>query len=434
VKFFFPDSQDFVDPTFDFLSERRSADRLRSRDDRYAHEVFRRPPFDGLLISKAIVDGVDASGKTAKYSLAQRHRLLRNGVREFFRLDETEGARRLKTMGDCGAFSYVKEAKPPFSVGEVIEFYEGCGFDFGLSVDHVILTFDAALDETFPGLKVVARDCIARQEITLELAADFKRQHKAGKCRFTPVGVAQGWSPASYAKAIRHLQRMGYTRIALGGMVPLRTNDILTVLEAVSKVRKPVVELHLLGVTRTEQVEAFDSYGVTSFDTTSPFLRSFKDAKQNYFTADRAFTALRIPQVQGNARVEKLIRAGTVDQWVARRLEQECLGAVRRFDRGEISPNDVLGPLLSYERLIGASSDGHDRRDAYARTLEARPWKSCPCEVCRTIGAEVIIFRGSERNKRRGFHNLFVLYERLHKELSNLAATRKVRKRAPAVL
>jgi hypothetical protein len=33
----------------------------------------------------------------------------------------------------------------------------------------------------------------------------------------------------------------------------------------------------------------------------------------------------------------------------------------------------------------------------------------------------VIIFRGSERNKRRGFHNLYVLYERLHHELAQMS-------------
>src|SRR5690349_19289549 len=103
MKFFFPDSQDFVDPSFDFITERRAGGRLRLRDDRYAHEVFADVPFDGLLVSKAIVDGVDESGKTAKYSLAQRHRLLRVGVREFFRLDDRQSSARLATMGDCGA-------------------------------------------------------------------------------------------------------------------------------------------------------------------------------------------------------------------------------------------------------------------------------------------------------------------------------------------
>jgi hypothetical protein len=431
VRFFFPDSQDFVDPTFDFQSERRSADRLRSRDDRYAHEVFKRPPFDGLLVSKAIVDGVDASGKTAKYSLAQRHRLLRNGVREYFRLDDYKGSTQLLTMGDCGAFSYVKESKPPFSVDEVIDFYEGCGFDIGVSVDHVILTFDVDFDTTFPGMDVVARDCIARQEVTLELAAEFKRRHKARGSGFVPMGVAQGWSPKSYAKAARQLQRMGYTRIALGGMVPLKTNDILAVLKAVSTVKRPDTQLHLLGVTRTDQVEAFDGFGVTSFDTTSPFLRSFKDAKQNYFTADGAYTALRIPQVQGNARVLKLIRAGKVDQKMARSLERSCLERLRAFDRDETSVDRVLDALIDYDQLVGITSGPVARkRQAYQRTLEARPWKQCSCEVCQSIGVDVIIFRGSERNKRRGFHNLYVLYERLHRELSRIPLKRRGRRGA----
>ena len=33
-------------------------------------------------------------------------------------------------------------------------------------------------------------------------------------------------------------------------------------------------------------------------------------------------------------------------------------------------------------------------------------------------GIEVVIFRGTERNKRRGFHNLFVFNNLLHKELA----------------
>src|SRR5258708_5988700 len=69
VKFFFPDSQDFVDPSFNFETESRSALRVRQRDDRYAHEEFASPPFDGLLVSRAIVD-------SGRYTLAQKHRLL----------------------------------------------------------------------------------------------------------------------------------------------------------------------------------------------------------------------------------------------------------------------------------------------------------------------------------------------------------------------
>ena len=42
-------------------------------------------------------------------------------------------------MGDCGAFNYVHEEEPPYSVDEVFDFYEECGFDYGISVDHIIL-------------------------------------------------------------------------------------------------------------------------------------------------------------------------------------------------------------------------------------------------------------------------------------------------------
>jgi len=34
----------------------------------------------------------------------------------------------------------------------------------------------------------------------------------------------------------------------------------------------------------------------------------------------------------------------------------------------------------------------------------------------------VAIFRGSERNKRRGFHNLFVFHQRLQRELTTTTA------------
>src|ERR1039458_4498388 len=112
MKFFFPDSQDLVDPSFNFETEERSELRLRHRDDHYAHEEFASTPFDGILLSMAVIE------TGGKYTLAQRHRLYRMGIRRFFRLENTQ----IETMGDCGAFSYVREDKPPYSVAQVINF------------------------------------------------------------------------------------------------------------------------------------------------------------------------------------------------------------------------------------------------------------------------------------------------------------------------
>src|SRR5438132_1133423 len=110
LKYFLADSQDLVDPHFDFFLESWGRDRVRHRDDRYAHEVFSAAAYDGLLVSKGIVDG---AGGSSRFTLAQRHRLLRVGAHDFYRLNR-EGGPRFPIMGDCGAFTYVREEVPPF--------------------------------------------------------------------------------------------------------------------------------------------------------------------------------------------------------------------------------------------------------------------------------------------------------------------------------
>lgn len=416
MQFFFPDSQDFVDPSFDFVSEIRSETRVRQRDDRYPHEVFESPPYDGLLVSKAIVYGNGSA--SGKYSIAQRNRLLRTGAREFFRLDERESSRPLQTMGDNGAFSYVKEEVPPFSVDELIEFYALCDFDIGISLDHVIPVFDPSLDESLalPGIGGRADVWRNRQELTLELAESFLRQSGEQGVRFEPMGVAQGWSAESYSRSLAALQTMGYERIAIGGLVPLKTPEILATLNAIGEVRKPHTRLHLLGVTRPKHLEDFERLGVESFDSTSPLRQAFKDDRDNYYLPDGGtHVAIRVPQVEGNDRLKRRILAGEVEGQLAKKLERQCLRLLESYDREEASLEDLLGPLLEYETLCNPR---FGREKEYREVLTARPWKECPCTVCRRLGIHVIIFRGAERNRRRGFHNLFVFYQRLQEYLA----------------
>ena len=40
--------------------------------------------------------------------------------------------------------------------------------------------------------------------------------------------------------------------------------------------------------------------------------------------------------------------------------------------------------------------------DRIRRVLEARPDRGC--DICRNWGIQVVIFRGNNRNRRRGFH------------------------------
>jgi hypothetical protein len=387
VKFYFPDSQDQVSPTFNFITEEHSPYRVRQRDDKYAHEILEPLPYDGLLVSKAIVDGsVKGAGK---YSMPQRERLYRLGVSRYFRLPEN-----IVTIGDCGAFNYVDEEIPPYTVDEVLDFYERCGFHAGISIDHVIFGYDSKVadEKANPEWK-------RRLEISLQYAGDFYEAIERRGNKVEPVGAAQGWSPASYADSVRRLQEIGYQRIALGGMVPLKTVDILACLKEIDQLRLPTTELHLL-------------YGVTSFDSTSPFRQSFMDDRNNYHTETAAYTAIRVPQVDGNPALKRRVLAGEVSQAKAKSVERECMKRLRAYDQDFETVDRLIEILEEYEQLV--EPDKKSRIPAYRATLEAKPWKSCKCTICAEHGIEIAIFRGSERNKRRGFHNLSVFASKMH--------------------
>ncbi len=411
MDFYFPDSQDQIDPKFDFEAEDHPAFHVRQRDDRYAHEIHDPPPYSGILISKTMVDGYSAAGR---YTAAQRHRLHRLGAHEFFRLPEGLGV-----IGDCGGFSYVAEDVPPVTVDEVIDFYEDVGVDEGVSVDHVILDY-----QPDPAVSEPEEDWLDRQALTLELAADFFAEHSCRDSRFTPIGAAQGWSPESYAASVQRLQEIGYRRVALGGLVPLKVMQILDCLEAVQKVRLPDTSLHLLGISRTEHYATFQALGVRSIDSTSPFRQAFKDDKDNYYTADTNYVALRIPPSEGNPSLRGRISAGQLDQSVVRKAEERALAAVRAYDQGRGTLTAALKALRQYEQIF--DTRGRDRTKEYRAMLEACPWQKCPCAICRNWGVEVAIFRGTERNKRRGFHNLWVFNQTMQGHMAGMNTATKI--------
>jgi hypothetical protein len=402
MKFFFPDSQDQIDPGFDFVTEERSPMRVRQRDDLYVHEVLGYSVIDGLLVSKAIVDG--RAGAAGKYTLPQRHRLYRVGIRQFFRLEDAPPD--FQTMGDCGAFSYFDEEEPPYTPDEVIDFYDECDFDIGIAPDHIIFGFASEEKVDPEQLKLWN----FRKQLTAHLADEFLVRCRARNVRLIPMAAAHGWSPESYSSSVAELQKIGYRRIALGGMVPLKTRDIISSLEAISQVRLPETQLHLLGIMREESVARFATLGVTSFDSTSAFRQSFKDDRDNYHTTSRTYTAIRVPQVEGNAKLKRNIEAGRIVQEDAIRLERQCLAALLGFTGSGNEINKILTLVREYDQVVG---NRKDYTDAYGETLQDAPWRKCDCRICREAGINVVIFRGSERNKRRGFHNIHAFRQRI---------------------
>lgn len=409
MKFFFPDSDDTVYRDFDFERETRPVF-YDNNGLQYAWEVLSPDDVcDGLLISKGIIHPGEGSG--SKYTFPQRKRLRLIGAHDFFNLPKGT-----KVIGDCGAFTYVGNYEPAESTDEVLEFYEDCGVDFGISVDHVILPYQPRWDRTPNIENPELNECRRRLGITLKNAEEFFVKHRERGHSFYPIGAAQGWSPESYADCVDQLQNIGYDYIAIGGMVPLRTNDILSSLQKIDTIRRRETKLHLLGITRLESVREFEKYGVVSIDSTSPLVKAFKDDRDNYYAFDRTYTAVRIPQVEGNMTLRKKITSGQLSQDVARALERAALESMKLYANRKTSLDAVLDSVLKYETFCDSSR--RDNSLAYKQTLEDRPWENCSCNICRQIGYHVVLFRGAERNRRRGFHNIWVFYQQLQRNLT----------------
>lgn len=412
MKFIYADSLDFVDPGYDFERDQFARGRKPYWDDVFAHELLKTPPYDGLLVSRALLGGPGVAGK---YSESQAMRFLREGARRFLRLDRKD-CERLLLFGDCGAFSYHQAHAPPYSPEQMIEFYEDGGFTHGCSVDHII--FD------FAEVRPPSEESKRRYELTLEMAERFLLEHRRVGGRFTPIGVVQGWSAESMANAAKSLVKMGYKYLALGGLVPLKIEAIRRAVSAVHDVIDPAVRLHLLGFAKAEYIHEFRRFSVASFDSTSPLIRAFKDASRNYWQigADgrlEYFAAIRVPQASDNVTLKNRVKRGEVQQEVLLKCEQRALDALRLYDRGKTGLDEALMSVMEYSRyLIESPSLDQERterkleqlRGAYRTTLERRPWTLCDCDICQQCSIEVAIFRASNRNKRRGMHNLHTFH------------------------
>jgi hypothetical protein len=421
MKFIFADSHDFIDPGFDFEAEEYSADRRAQHDDIYPHEYFDAPPYDGILVSRATVGDERTNGK---YSTSQSLRFRRDGAAKYLRYDPASNGGTL--MGDCGAFSYVQEENPPYSVEDTFDFYAECGFTHGVSIDHAILGYNEVLDG--PSLFDPKRDAgtgvpeeyVRRFDITMRLAGEFREYCRDHNAPFEAIGVAQGWSPKSYASAVRHLtENLGYSYVALGGMVPLKADQIRRCLDAVRQVA-PHVKIHIFGFTKADDLDSFAPFDVESFDSTSPMLRAFKDGTRNYRLDRRWYTAIRIPQADEERNLKQSVLAGRTNQKQLRLEEAEALEAVRRCSEGSLAVDEALEAVTRYSlHMLNGKSRHLVERDpraaAYRTTLEGRPWAECPCKICKDVGVEVIIFRGSNRNRRRGFHNLWQFHEQVRR-------------------
>jgi hypothetical protein len=382
LSYFIPDWDDMVDDAFDFKTETHSGGSGDWGNQVYAHQMFPEPNYDGILISKVVAE---AGKKKAE-------RINRLGVHRHLRVP-----RDFPVMGDCGAFGYIKDYEPPYTTSEILAYYTRLDFDYGVSIDHFAIGDEA--------------DRKRRYQLTIDNAEQFLKEHKKLGLQWTPIGAVQGWDEDSFAKAAGQYVKMGYRYIAVGAMVRRRTPEILSIIRQVRKVVPPDVKLHLFGVARLDAINDFADAGVNSADSASWLRKAWLGgAGNNYLTVHgKQYSAIRIPEAEKSFRAKRIVSEGRATIEEVKRLEQACLDSMHRFDRGQISVEAVLDTLHSYDQLI--TPERQDNRKHLRKTLEDAPWKACPCSICRSSGVDVIIFRGNNRNRRRGFHNTYAFHQ-----------------------
>jgi hypothetical protein len=244
LRYLIPDWDDQVDPDYDFATDTHAGGSADWSNQVYAHQLYPEPNYDGILISKVVAEA--SRRKKARINELGVHRFLRVPP-EFF------------VMGDCGAFGYIKQEKPPYTTDEILDYYTRLGFNAGVSVDHLIVSATEGQRRQ-------------RYDLTVQNAEDFLREHRRRRLRWEPIGAVQGWDAASYAEAARRYVAMGYRYIALGGLVRSSTPEILRIVRKVHEVVPESVQVHLFGLARLGAISAFADLGVRSVDSAS-FLR-----------------------------------------------------------------------------------------------------------------------------------------------------------------
>ena len=415
MKYFIPDWDDRIDPNFDFNADFEKTRKSDSYTGRvYAHEIFDNPPYHGILISLGIFENkLRLENSNSQPSIRGF-----TSIKEYLRID---CKKPLKVMGDCGAFSYVNQEKGPFSVTETADLYAELDFDLGISLDHLVVK--SIVGENGEKVDLSKDEQEQRRKLSLDNAEAFLKYCEEKKYSFVPIGSAQGLSTESYIDSVDKLIEMNYQYIALGGLIRYTTaqvEEIVTaVMEEVISRKQPPIKVHLLGILRPQLLGKFQQFGITSFDSASYLRKAWLRSSMNYFGTDMNwYSAIRVPY-SWNPNV----RASAEEQGISpdklERMERDAMTALKGFTKSQEELDATLEVVLEYDRLLFRTSEKMDLAEKYKQTLQSRVWEKCSCEICKGVGFDIMIFRGANRNKRRGFHNVKMFYDHILNPIDN---------------
>lgn len=390
MAYFIPEWDDYVYDKYDYLSD----EKMPGAKKIYAHEIYAKPNYDGILVSKLKIEENKRKFKEIKNM----------GVHTYYRFQGP-------IFGDCGAWGYHKEIDPPFKTKEILEYYDEFGFDLGVSIDHLCIS--NSLDEN-----------MRRQQLSIKNAEEFINLYTKKDYDFVPIGAIQGWDTDSYVESFQDAIDLNYDYIAIGGVAKTPTDSLLRILkglkpciQAENNKRDIKLGVHLFGISRLRNIREFMSTGITSTDSASELRKSWLSSRANYYSTDyQGYSAIRLPKIKESSlgtRYRKIIASGLASREELEEYEENLRSIIHSYDNDEVSAIEVAEAFQMFENSF--NPDAPNVYSRYLHTLEDRPWKKCKCTICTKLGIDVIIFRGNNRNRSRGFHNVHIFYSYLQK-------------------
>jgi len=396
LKYFIPEWNDRVDLNYDFINDTHSPEHKHNplKNDAYIWDIFGidKVPIDGVLVSRITIEQ-----NKRKYQLA-----VEKGIHKLLHLPQN-----FEIIGDCGAFGYIDDKVPRYDPIETLEYYSKLSFNYGVTVDHLVV-------------RKHEKDKEYRMQITFENAVKaYNEWQQKYKDDFQLVMAVQGWDIQDYLDYYRKYVKLGATHFGFGGLARSPTPFIVKLIDRLKKEIKnsQVIPeyIHFFGLARFALFPKFkeiEDLGVNvGFDSASYLRKAWLSAAStqlNYLTLEgKGYSAIRIPFVEKKKLKTTNTLTGKVDINELKILEKECLIKLRLYDKGKEKLENVLSSLSKFNKALGLNQF---LIKYYKRTLEDKPWKSCDCPICQKIGIEVAIFRGNNRNRRRGFHNTYVFY------------------------
>ena len=211
----------------------------------------------------------------------------------------------------------------------------------------------------------------------------------------------------------------------------LRGRETLEALRAYAEEEPIAVALREWETAATETLSAAERY-LRDHRHDEKFnesrLRDIESALRSDFTDARKLQAYFGEDLRD--RIVKLLRGDDPDEPLPFEEYADLLRTAKetfqRFPRlaGVLETESAKTDGMDrYERIWFVIKDyatwvgDEDLLEAYQETLTKRPWERCDCPICEEHGVEVCIFRGNDRNRRRGFHNTDRFYDEFSEAL-----------------